>query len=143
MASRSPATLVWWLENSPLVIVNVWDTSARQYAVTFSDGGSGPGYGAQRSRVAAQVFSSGIAARAKDRQSRHGETIGGAPILDVAQRMGLRAVKKVRSVREPDWNRRWCDREHRVIDWAARSPGGEFELAIMIELRTEEMHGSD
>ena len=34
--------------------------------------------------------------------------------------------------------------EHRVIDWAARSSfTEEFEVVIMIEVVTEEMHGSD
>ena len=38
----------------------------------------------------------------------------------------------------------WCAVEHRVIDWASRSPlTGEFEVVIMIAVVTEEMHGSD
>ncbi|MDT7814199.1 MAG: hypothetical protein QOJ42_4115, partial [Acidobacteriaceae bacterium] len=33
---------------------------------------------------------------------------------------------------------------HRVIDWVSRSLWtGEFEVVIMIEVVTEEMHGSD
>src|SRR5262245_59155574 len=43
-------------------------------------------------------------------------------VLDVARETGLRAVEKVRSARGPARNRRWCSTEHRVIDWAARSP---------------------
>jgi hypothetical protein len=35
--------------------------------------------------------------------------------------MGLRAVKKVRFARGPARTSRWCEVEHRVIDWAARS----------------------
>src|SRR5438477_3775187 len=39
----------------------------------------------------------------------------------------------------------WCAAEHRVIDWASRSPSeeGESEVVIMIAVATEEMHGSD
>ena len=40
-----------------------------------------------------------------------------------------------------------CSRivEHRVVDWAARSSlvREEFEVGIMIEVVTEEMHGPD
>ena len=59
----------------------------------------------------------------------------GSSLLDVAQAMGLRAVEKIQSARGPARNRRWCEKEHRAIDWAARSPLiGEFELTIMIEV---------
>jgi hypothetical protein len=61
-----------------------------------------------------------------------------------AQGMGLRASEKVRFARGPARNRRWCAVEHRVIDWAARSSfTEEFEVVIMIEVVTEEMHGSN
>jgi hypothetical protein len=54
---------------------------------------------------------------------------GGRPVLQ-------RANKKRKS--------RWCEVEHRVIDWAARSSfTEEFEVVIMIESVTEEMHGSN
>jgi hypothetical protein len=77
-------------------------------------------------------------------QSRHGTEAGGSHVLDVAQGVELRAVDKVRFARGTTRNRRWCAVEHRVIDWASRSPfAGEFELVIMIESVTEEMHGSD
>src|SRR5258708_648419 len=52
--------------------------------------------------------------------------------------------EKVRFARGPARNRRWCAVEHRVIDWAARSSfTEEFEVVIMIEVVTEEMHGSN
>jgi hypothetical protein len=57
--------------------------------------------------------------------------------------MGLRAVEKVRFVRGKARKSRWCEVEHRVIDWVSRSLHGEFEVIIMIERVTEEMHGSD
>jgi hypothetical protein len=57
--------------------------------------------------------------------------------------MGLRAVEKVRFARGKARNRRWCETEHRVIDWVSRSLHGEFEEVIMIERVIEEMHGSD
>jgi hypothetical protein len=64
-------------------------------------------------------------------------------VLD-RQGMGLRAVKKVRFARGRARKSRWCAVEHREIDWASRSPSrGVFEVVIMIESVTEEMHGSD
>src|SRR5438445_738336 len=39
---------------------------------------------------------------------------------------------------------RWCEVKHRVIDWGSRSSyAEEFEVVIMIEGVTEEMHGSN
>ena len=65
-------------------------------------------------------------------------------VLDVAQGMGLRAVKKVRFTRGTIRESPGCAVEHRVIDWVSRSPfTGEFEVVIMIEGVTEEMHGSN
>jgi hypothetical protein len=38
----------------------------------------------------------------------------------------------------------WCEAKHRVIDWASRSSfTEEFEIVIMINGVTEEMHGSN
>ena len=42
-------------------------------------------------------------------------------VLDAAQGMGLRAVKKVRFARGTARKSRWCEVEHRVIDWVSRS----------------------
>ena len=65
-------------------------------------------------------------------------------VLDVVQGMGLRASEQIRFARGQARNRRWCAVEHRVIDWAARSSfTEEFEVVIMIEVVTEEMHGSN
>jgi hypothetical protein len=75
-----------------------------------------------RLRVATQVFPSGDATRPENRQSRYGAPARGSFVLDVAPRMGLRAVEKVQSARGTARNRRWCAIEHRVIDGAARSP---------------------
>ena len=53
-------------------------------------------------------------------------------------------VKKFGSHAGQPGTSRWCAVEHRVIDWASRSSfTGEFEVVIMIEVATEEMHGSD
>ncbi len=57
--------------------------------------------------------------------------------------MGLPAGETVRFVRGTARKLQWCAVEHRAIDWASRSPAGEFELVIMIEVVTEEMHGSN
>ena len=65
-------------------------------------------------------------------------------VLDDAQGMGLRANEKVRFARGTARKSRWCAVEHRVIDWVSRSSfTEEFEVVIMIESVTEEMHGSD
>ena len=61
-----------------------------------------------------------------------------------AQGMGLCAVEKVRFARGTARTSRWCEVEHRVIDWVSRSSyKEEFEVVIMIEGVTEEMHGSN
>jgi hypothetical protein len=59
---------------------------------------------------------------AEDRQGRHGAETGGSHVLDVAQGMELRAVEKIRFARGRARKSRWCDVEHRVIDWVSRSP---------------------
>jgi hypothetical protein len=79
----------------------------------------------------------------EDRQGCDGATRDSF-VLDLAQGMGLRASEKVRFARGHARNRPWCAVEHRVIDWAARSSfTEEFEEVIMIEVATEEMHGSN
>jgi hypothetical protein len=37
----------------------------------------------------------------------------------------------------------WCEVEYRRFDWASRSLKREFEEVIMVEVRIEEMFGSD
>src|SRR5208283_3853523 len=94
----------------------------RELAAAFSAGGSGAGYGARRPGMAQEVFSPGAATRTEDRQGRDGAEAGGPPVLDVAQRMGLRAVEKLRFARGTTRKSRWCAVQHRVIDWVSRSP---------------------
>jgi len=102
------------------------------------------GHGAQHPGMAQQVFPPGDAAGTEDRQGRHSAETRRSSVLDVAQGMGLRAVEKVRFARGTTRTSRWCAVEHREIDWVSRSPSpGEFEVVIMIEGVTEEMHGSD
>jgi predicted PurR-regulated permease PerM len=58
-----------------------------------------------------------------------GILFGDEPVLSPAQRF---------------YQRMWCEAKHRVIDWASRSSyAEEFEVVIMIEGVTEEMHGSN
>ena len=84
------------------------------------------------------------ATRTENRQGGHGTKTRGSPLLDDAQGMGLRAVEKVRFARGTARKSRWCEAKHRVIDWASRSSfTEEFEVEIMIEGVTEEMHGSN
>ena len=58
----------------------------------------------------------GDATRTEDRQSGDGAETSHCSLLDVAQGMGLRAVKKVRFARGPARTRRWCAVKHREID---------------------------
>jgi len=88
----------------------------RQHSVALLVSGSGPGDGAQRSRMAEQVPPSDDAPGTKDRQGRDGAQTGGSDVLDDAQGMELRAVEKVRFARGTTRTRRWCEVEHRVID---------------------------
>src|ERR1700686_5022477 len=114
-----------------------------EFDVALLDGRSGPGHSSQPSGMAQQVFPLDDA-WLEDRQGRYGAETRHWFVLDVAQGMGLRASEKVRFARGPARNRRWCAVEHRVNDWAARSCfTQEFEVVIMIERVTEEMHGSD
>jgi hypothetical protein len=65
-------------------------------------------------------------------------------VLDDAQGMGLRRGEKIRSARGTARTSPWCAVKHRVIDWGVPLLlTEEFELVIMIEVVTEEMHGSD
>lgn len=50
------------------------------------------------------------------------DMIEGFSTLDVAQGVGLRAVEKVWFARGTTRTSPWCAVEHRVIDWASRSP---------------------
>ena len=72
------------------------------------------------------------------------------PMYRFAQSLGrlarssVRAVKKVLFARGTTWKSPWCEVKHRAMDWAARSSfTEEFEVVIMIEVVTGEMHGSD
>src|SRR5437762_7508707 len=83
-----------------------WHT-LREHAASFLAGGSGSSDGAQRLRVAAEVFPPGHAARP---QGRHGAPPGASAVLDVAQSMGLRAVNKVQSARDSPEQALVCSR---------------------------------
>src|SRR5882762_3717039 len=107
----------------------------RQLSVALLVSGSDPGDGAQRSGMAEQVPPSEDAPGAEDRQGGDGAPTGGSDVLDDAQGMELRAVEKVRFARGTTRTSRWCEVEHRVIDWVSRSLcTGEFEVVIMIEV---------
>jgi hypothetical protein len=57
--------------------------------------------------------------------------------------MGLRAGEQIRSARDSPISP-WCAVKHRAIDWGVPLLlTEEFELVIMIEVVTKEMHGSD
>ncbi len=94
----------------------------RQLPTAFLAGGSSAGDGALRSEMAQSIFPPGDATRSKDRESSHGAEIGGALVLDVAQRVGLRATGKVRSARGTAWKSPWCAVNHRRNDWARPAP---------------------
>jgi hypothetical protein len=71
-------------------------------------GGSGPGDGTQRARVAQQVSAPDDAAGAENRQGSDGPQAGGSSVLDVAARVELRAVEQVRFARGTARTSRWC-----------------------------------
>ena len=93
----------------------------RQRSAAFPAGGSGAGDGAQPPEMAQPVSPPYDEARTENRQGRHGEETGGSLVLDDAPGMGFRKVNKVRFARGKARNRRWCEVEHRVIDWVSRS----------------------
>ena len=93
----------------------------RQRSAAFPAGGSGAGDGAQPPGMAQPVPPPDDEAGTENRQGRHGEETGGSLVLDDAQGMGFRKVNKVRFARGKARNRRWCEVEHRVIDWVSRS----------------------
>jgi hypothetical protein len=66
-----------------------------------------------------------------------------ASVLDVAQGLGLRSVRKARFARGRARKSPWCAVDHRRNDRVSRSPCGEFEVVIMIAVMIEEMDGSD
>ena len=68
---------------------------------------------------------------------------GGSLVLDVAERLQIFAVGRIRFVRGRARNRTWCEVERRELDWASRSLQREFEEVIMVEVQIEEMYGSD
>ena len=94
---------------------------ARKFDDALLASGSGAGDGAQPSGVAQKVFTSGAAAGPEDCKGRHGPQTRGSSVLDVAKGMGLRAAEKVRFARGTARTSRWCEAQHRVIDWASRS----------------------
>jgi hypothetical protein len=84
--------------------------------ITFSAGRSCAGHGAQRCAMAQPVLSPGQATRSKDRQSCHGPKAENSFVLDVAQRMELRATGKLRFARGTAWKSPWCAVNHRRND---------------------------
>jgi len=61
----------------------------------------------------------------------------------VAQGMELRASCEVRFARGPARNRRWCAVDTEKLIGRPAPLHEEFEVVIMIEVVTEEIHGSD
>ena len=55
----------------------------------------------------------------------------GSLVLDVAQRLAVFAVGRVRFARGKARNRPWREVDHRSLDWASRSLQREFEVVIM------------
>ena len=76
-------------------------------------------------------------------QDSDGTADGSSVVRDVAERMGLFAVFRVRFVHGTARNRRWREVECRPHDGASRSLKREFEVVIMVEVLIGEMVGSD
>src|SRR5712692_11274297 len=88
----------------------------RQLSVALPASGSGSGYGPHRSRLAPPVSTLGIATGTTDRQGGHGSETSDSIVLDVAQRMGLRAVEEVRFARGRARKSPGCAVDHRRND---------------------------
>ncbi len=80
---------------------------------------------------------------ADDEEGSDGAQAGGSLVLDVAQRLGVFAVGRVRFVRGTARYRTWCEVERRALDGASLSLKREFEEVIVVEVLIEEMFGSD
>ena len=93
----------------------------RELSAAFPVGGSGASDDAQPPGMAQSLCPPDDAAGTENRQGRHGEEAGGSLVLDDAQGMGFRNVNKVRFARGKARTRRWCEVEHRVIEWVSRS----------------------
>src|SRR5436190_21516395 len=95
------------------------------------------------SRVAQQVSAPDDAAGTENRQGSDGPQAGGSSVLDVAARVELRAVEQVRFARGTARTSRWCaSNTEKLIGYPAPLHQG-VRTVIMIEVVTEEMHGSD
>jgi hypothetical protein len=65
-------------------------------------------------------------------QGGDGKQTSRSAVLDVAQRLGVLAVGRVRFARGTAPNRTWREVERRALDWASRSLPREFEEVIMV-----------
>ena len=83
--------------------------------------GSSPGHGAQSTGVARPIFPPCHASWTKDCQGGDGPQTGGASVLAVAPRMGLRTVSQARFARGRARKSPWCAVNHRRNDWVSRS----------------------
>src|SRR5713226_908329 len=61
-------------------------------------------------------------ANIEDRQGSYGSSTGRSPVLDVAQGVRLPAKYEIRFARGTARVTPWCEVDHRVVDWASRSP---------------------
>ena len=93
--------------------------------------------------LAASLLPSSDASAKEHRQGGHGAANGGSVVLDVAERLRIFAVVRVRFVRGTALYRTWREVERRPLDWASRSLKREFEEVIMVEVLIEEMYRSD
>ena len=95
-------------------------------------------------RLAASVRAPGDASAKKYCQGGDGPKTGGSAVLDVAERLGVFAVGRIRFERGTARYRTWREVGRRAHDWASRSLArGEFEVVIMVEVLIEEMFGSE
>ena len=93
--------------------------------------------------LAASLLPSSDASAKERRQGGHGAQNGSWFVLDVAERLRIFAVVRMRFVRVTARYRTWREVERRPLDWASRSLQREFEEVIMVEVRIEEMYRSD
>src|SRR3974390_2532179 len=113
-ASRWPAIWAWYRWRTPAAIGDGWDTSpsrgVRSCAFCWW---KRPGDGTPPAGMAHSIFSPRDAAGTQDLQGSDGSETGRLSVLDVAQRMELRADDEVRFARGRARKSPWCAVERR------------------------------
>src|SRR5712671_6875683 len=144
VASRSAATLDSFRVKTPVPANNGWDTSvskAMRCCATCWEKQRKQPHGATRTGGVGMCTWQCVDIKTLPRRPWPGNLP--SAVLDVAQRLGLFAVSRIRFARGKARYRTWREVERRPFDWASRSLKRESEVVIMVEVLIEEMFRSD